>query len=140
MITHHVTTAGDVEFYSPSNSSNGDTFDLSAPSAGMAIWALSNVTIQFLSTGDHATIEGMGRSTIYDRGQGSMMIFTAGDGPVTIYDFQHDKTGYIREMGSASSVAHLTPSSDGHGGSFLTGPQLSIHLVGDPTVAASHHS
>ncbi len=73
-------------------------------------------------------------------GTGTNLIFSAGDGLVTVYGFQNDHTGHIAEMGTATTKAHLTPSSDGHGGLFLTGVALTIHLVNDPSIAASQHS
>jgi len=106
----------------------------------MTLWGLADTTIRFLANDESATFIGTGATRIYDRGHGTHLTFASGDGTVTICDFQNDKTGYIREMLTASSTGHLTPESDGHGGLYLTGVGLTVHLVNDPHIAASQHS
>ena len=126
--------------YSTANAANGDTFDLMTRGTGMVLWGLANTTIRFMANDESATFIGTGATKIYDRGQGTHLTFASGDGLVTIYDFQNDKTGYIREMQTASVTGHLTPESDGHGGLYLNGVGLTVHLVNDPHIAASQHS
>jgi hypothetical protein len=136
---HRINTLDDPMF-STANAANGDIFDLTVKGAGMVLWGLSNATVRFMAANQSATFLNVGPTKIYDEGRGTHLTFAAGDGLVTIYDFQHDKTGYIQAMQTASMVGHLTPSSDGHGGTFLTGVGLTVHLVNDPHVAASQHS
>lgn len=140
MTIHSINTPNSDPFYSTFNAANGDTFDLTASGAGMALWSLSNATIRFMAGKQSATFVDTGVTKIYDQGHGTNMTFSAGDGAVTIYDFQKDLTGHIAEMGTATTKDHLTASSDGHGGLILTGVALTVHLVSDPTIAASQHS
>lgn len=140
MTIHHLNTPGDNPFFSSATASDGDIFDLSARGTGMTLFGLSHTTLRFTGSSESATLIGTGPTTIYDRGNGTHLTFASGDGLVTIYGFQHDKTGYIREMQTASTDGHLTPSSDGHGGLYLTGVGLTVHLVNDPHIAASQHS
>lgn len=140
MTIHSINAPNSDPFFSTINASNGDTFDLTANGAGMALWNLSNTTIRFMADKQSATFVNTGATKVYDQGSGTNTTFSAGDGLVTIYDFQKDPTGHITEMGTATTAAHLTASSDGQGGSFLTGVALTIHLVNDPHIAASQHS
>jgi hypothetical protein len=137
---HKINAPNSDPFFSTFNAANGDIFDLTASGAGMALWNLSNTTIRFMASNQSATLVNTGATKIYDMGTGTNMTFSAGDGLVTIYNFQNDPTGHITEMGTATTKAHLTPSSDGHGGTFLTGVALSIHLVNDPNIAPSQYS
>lgn len=142
MTIHYIDNPNADTFYSTNDAANGDTFDLSANAVGMALWNLSGTTIRFLANHDSATLVNTGPGQkIYDMGHGTDLTFAAGDqGTITIYDFQFDKTGHITEMGTATTTAHLTPKSDGHGGLYLTGVALTVHLVNDPSIAASQHS
>ncbi len=139
MTVHHVKTLNDPMF-STANAADGDTFKLTAKGSGMVLSGLSNTTIRFLAKDESATLMSDGATRIYDEGHGTHLTFASSVGLVTIYDFQHDKTGYIQEMQTASKVGHLTSSSDGHGGTILTGVGLTVHLVGDHSIAPSQHS
>jgi hypothetical protein len=137
---HKLNQPNDDQFFSTANASNGDTFDLTARGAGMVLFGLSNTTLRFTANGGSATFISDGPTTIYDEGHGTRLTLASGDGLVTIYDFQNDHTGFIQEMQTASSTGHLTQSSDGHGGLYLTGVGLTVHLVGDHSIPASQHS
>lgn len=143
MTIHHIKGQNSEEF-TAANAASGDTFVLQGKGAGMGLddRLLSNANIRFLGNRESATlIEAGSGMKIYDQGHGTNLTFTfAIAGVVTIYDFQHDKTGHITFLNTATTQGHLTPSSDGHGGTWLTGAGLTLHLVGDPHIAASQHS
>jgi hypothetical protein len=141
MTVHHINQPGEDLIVSSSDAANGDTFDITANSAGMALWGLSDTTIRFTGSGESATLIDTGPTKIYDMGHGTRLTLASGDsGVITIYDFQDDKTGYIQNMETATLTGHLTPESDHHGGLYLTGVGLTVHLVNDPSIAASQHS
>jgi hypothetical protein len=123
---------------------DGDTFILSGKNASIGIWGLADTTLMFLGNNQRAVIATTqphgGTTTIYDEGHGTQFNFIEGTGNITIYDFQHDKTGYIHAQMQSPITVHLTASSDGHGGTLLTAPGLKIDLVGDKHVLASQHS
>ena len=142
MTVHHINDDSG-PLFTTANAHSGDIFDLTAKGAGMAMWgALSNTTIRFMASNQSATFLQTGTGTrIYDQGHGTHLTFTFGvQGDVTIYDFQHDATGHITYMNTATTQAQLSALSDGHGGTFLRGDGLTIHLVNDPHIAASQHS
>jgi hypothetical protein len=109
----------------------------------MTMWGnLRNTTILFMAHKQSATFVETGKGTkIYDEGHGTHLTFTFGvQGVVTIYDFQHDRTGHITYMNTATTQGRLTASLDGHGGTFLTGDALTVHLVGDHRITPSQYS
>lgn len=103
---------------------------------------LSNAKIRFLGNNETAIVVEAGSGMkIYDQGHGTSLTFTfAIAGVVTIYDFEHDLTGHITYLNTATTQGKLTPSSDGHGGTWLMGAGLTLHLVNDPHISASQHS
>jgi hypothetical protein len=140
---HHIKSQNNA-FFTAANAASGDTFVLQGKGATMGLddYHLADAKIRFLGKNQSATIIEAGTGMkIYDQGHGTNLTFTfAIAGVVTIYDFQHDKTGHITYLNTATTQGHLTPSSDGHGGTWLTGAGLTLHLVNDPHIAASQHS
>lgn len=145
MTVHIISQVNDKPVYDKTDAHNGDTFILTGNGAGAEIFGLTDTTLIFLGYNESATVaitapNHGGTTTIVDAGKGTQFNFIEGSGNIAIYDFQHDKSGYIHAQMLSPITAHLTPSSDGHGGTFLTAPGLKIDLVGDAHVAASQHS
>lgn len=141
MTVHLIRHKNGSGYFDQNNAHDGDTFILTGKGAGVSIWGLANTTIMFMGKNESALVSNNDApTTIYDEGKGTHLTFTDGDGLITIYDFQHDKTGYILGIQTASRADHLTASPDGHGGTLLTGIALQIDLVGDKHVLASQHS
>lgn len=123
---------------------DGDVFLLTGKGSGVDVFGLADTTLVFLGQNEKGLIEAdephTGATTIVDAGHGTYLNIIEGTGDVTIYDFQHDKTGYIHAQLQSPITVHLTASSDGHGGTYLSAPGLKIDLVGDTHVLASQHS
>jgi len=136
LLTHRNTDS----FYDRTDAHDGDIFLLTGKGAGVTLEGLDNTTLLFMGHDQRALLENTGRTTIFDEGQGTHFIFTEGDKLITIYDFQHDKTGFILGIQTATLAVHFVASSDGHGGTMLTGNGLKIDLVGDKHVLDSQHS